>query len=218
MPTLDRPVHRQAVSQESPSLRPEEVPLPGRLMHHRAEFLGALAAGQDTADQTLGTARTRLATMPFFRRLVLLRASVLRPRTPSRLEEGDPSLAPSLWSASGRENSAAHRGRGRLHGRRFDRFPRRRLWTLASDCLASALTAPIEFVAGPRRPTPSPPTGQERFGLATTSLAIRGSCSCTATAASRWSIRSWPIFLTSRSTGLGAMFKSDSSARSRDAC
>src|SRR5208337_1784635 len=69
---LDRPVHRQAVSQESPSLRPEEVALPGRLMHHRAEFFGALSAGQNTADQTLGTARTGLATILFFRRLVLL--------------------------------------------------------------------------------------------------------------------------------------------------
>ena len=72
MPALDRPVHRQAVSQESPALRPEEVPLPGCLMHHRAEFFGALSAGQDTADQTFGTPWTRLATMPFFRRLLLL--------------------------------------------------------------------------------------------------------------------------------------------------
>src|SRR5260370_16450248 len=72
MPPLDCPVHRQTVSQERPAPRPEEVPLPGRLMHHRAKFVGALSTGQNAANQTLGPARTDRAITPSRRRFALL--------------------------------------------------------------------------------------------------------------------------------------------------
>ena len=77
---------------------------------------------------------------------------------------------------------------------------------------------PIESAVGPRRPTPSPPTGQGRFGLATTSLAMRGSrlCDCDGCVALVDPLLADLSDI--RSTGLGSTFRSDSSARSRDAC
>ena len=79
VPMLNCPVHWQAVPQESLSPRSVEVPFSGRLMHHRAEFLGALAAGKNAADQTLRPAQTRLALPPFFRRIVLLAGLIFDP-------------------------------------------------------------------------------------------------------------------------------------------
>ena len=62
---LDRPVDRQAVSEEDTPIGPEEVPLPGRLVHHRREVVAARPTGQNAADQTLGPARTSLSALAF---------------------------------------------------------------------------------------------------------------------------------------------------------
>lgn len=92
MPALDRPVHGQAVSQERLPARAEEVPRVGRLMHHRAEVFGTPPAGQDTADQALGTARTGLATPSLFRRRVRrLRASFALKLQADRKVVGQPT-------------------------------------------------------------------------------------------------------------------------------
>ena len=164
MPALDCPVHRQTVSQESTSLGPEEIPLPGRLMHHRAEFFGALSASQDTTDQTLGTARTVLPTTLFFRRLFLLPCLAFALELQADWKRMTKALH-HLFGPLQVKKTARHVGIGvsfmdvALIGFQDGDFG-----LSPVTVLSSAPTEPIGFVAGPRRPTPSPPTGRNASG------------------------------------------------------
>ena len=143
MPALNRPIHRQAVSQERLSRGPEEVPFPGRLMHDRAEFFGAFSAGQDAPDQSLGPPWTGLAIRPCSVASSCVPASVSLPnsRPTGRCGPGR-ALSPRSSSRSRKQRDMLEAYRDRLHEPHFDRFPRPRLWTPSSDCLASAPTAP----------------------------------------------------------------------------
>ena len=188
MCAMDRPVDRQAVPQEDPPRRPKEVPLPGRLMHHRAEVVAARPARQNTPDQTRGSSRAGRAVTARRRRLIRFLGLVLGRELQAR-RQGVAQATHHLGRPLQVQETAGHvriRVRVvdgtevRLQDRDFRLPPSgpsagsdvRQAPTTPAAAPTTPAAAPTRATAaasapaiGPHPPTPWPPPGRDIAGL-----------------------------------------------------